>query len=919
MRRLPRPFTCAGVVAMLGLIALSFVPANAQEPADDVVIRTRASFSDIALLPTRLTAFNAHDDAARATYTCCRPDQKEKIAKALKANEAFLNTYPYSDYADDTLMHNARIDQVRRNFRHQVQSLVALAANFPDSDLADDAVWNLAQLYSRDKDHVSAVRALNDLVGRYPFSTWVDDAYFSLARELKELNDEPGAIAALETLAQRFPKSDHCAQANWLLGQKYMSVGEYQAAIRAFTVLIRRYPCSDWVDDAQFNIAQCFRLMHDLDRAEAAYEYIIHRMPGSSFVPAAMREVNNICQRRHGVARGTGPSRYQRYDLKARNSYDAAKELCELGNHHLNYREYRDAIAAFTELVRRYPGTDCYDDALYKIGVAYQQMDMLFNEINKAKGPDDLFRLMPEYKDATRALEGIPTDRQLSSLQDAVGAFALVANNLIGSPLRDDALWAIAESYEAESTIVDGFALGRTPREDFGIWANHAFTCQQLLINFPGSEHETRALWSMLKFYADKRNYDTAIQMYEQLSKCVPDIFPKIFAESKEDFLNVMMAYYRRADFAWDEYHRHHIPYRLTLPDLIPDAQYYMAALYLKRGEPEKARKLLLKITPRATCDLAANATLLLAQTYEVLGDTDKAREAYQYIVDNHPLSGLADDAELRLSQLAVGKAADVSGYLAQVGVQPGTWDVHVGRNVVVVAPYMVSPRLRAYNLPNIWDAAQGALNEWTGVRPQDRVVIVVSDGAVKGPVTIPQNKITDPPRWQDGFYQMARRAISSTRCATLAKAAPAIVEGFSRFGAASLEYSLVSETRDTIGSASATVVPHQEVIEQRNRALDALQEYVRNGASLSKLTPEVVCGMLYSLLDQHGYGKQALVDREPYRRFFEALNSMSQADPQTAFVAAINKTFGDDHSDLFKQWGFRVNKRALDRMARVG
>jgi TolA-binding protein len=898
-----------GTVTLVGPVALA---------ADDVVIGTHQAFTDIGLLPTRLTAFNAHDDAAQATYTCCRPDQKEAIDKALKANEAFLNVYPYSDFADDTLMHNARIDSVRKNFRHQVESLGLLVQDFPDSDLADDALWDLADLYCQDKDHVSAVNALNDLVRHYPFSTWADDAYFALARELKELNDEPGAIGALETLAGQFPKSDHCAEANWLLGEKYMSVGEYGRAIDAFTVLIRRYPCADLADDAQFNIAQCFRLMHDTNRAEAAYEYVIHRMPGSSFVPAAMREANSIVQERQGAVVG-GASKYERYDLKARNSYDAAKELCELANHHLNYREYRDAIGAFTELVRRFPGIDCYDDALYKIGVAYQQMNVLFHEINKAKGPDDLFRLMPEYKDATRALQGIPTDRQLSSLNDATGAFALVANNLIGSPLRDDALWGIAEAYEAQGTRTDGFALGATPAEDADVWADHAATCQELLINFPGSEHETRALWSLLKFYADERNYDTAIQMYEQLSRSVPDIFPGMFAETKEDFLNVMMAYYRHADFCWEEYNVHHIPYRLTLPDLIPEAQYYMAGLYLKQGEADKARRLLLNITSRPTCDLAPSATLLLGQTYQLLGDKDKAREAFEYVVDHYALSGLADDARLFISQLDGADAPDTATYAAQVGAAPGAYDIHVGTNVVVIAPYIVSAKMRAYNLPNIWDAAQGALNEWTGVRPEGPVVIVVSDRLVKGPVTISAAVIKDPPRWQDGFRQMARRAIGVTRCASLGKAVPAFVEGLSQFGASSLEYSLVSETRDTIGSAAATVVPHQAVIDQRSRCLDALENYVRDGASLGKLTPDAACGMLYALLDQHGYGKQALVDREPYRRFFEALNSEPQSDPQTALVAAIDKAFGGKHYDQFKQWGFRVDRNRLDRMAHAG
>lgn len=194
-----------GVLAVGGSIAWS--------QAFDIGKALAPSFSDIALLPTRLTYYNLHNDSALATYTCCKPSQEEQIRKAIAANAAFLERYPRTDFSDNTCMHNARVNSVRKNFRYQVDALEMLVQQFPDSDLADDAAWRLAQCYVADKDHDSAIEVLNILVTRYPESGWADDGLCALAHELREVKNEPEAVRALRDLAYKYPSSDMCAEA----------------------------------------------------------------------------------------------------------------------------------------------------------------------------------------------------------------------------------------------------------------------------------------------------------------------------------------------------------------------------------------------------------------------------------------------------------------------------------------------------------------------------------------------------------------------------------------------------------------------------------------------------------------------------------------------------------------------------------
>jgi TolA-binding protein len=874
-------------VILVSLLLTAAGVVVAQDTDFDISSAIGRSFSDVALLPTRLTSYNQHDDAARASYTCCKPWQEEEIALAIKANYAFLLRYPTSDFADDTCLHNAYVNSVKRDFRAEMTYLRTLLANYPQSDLADDAAWKIGVLCCRDKDHLAAIQTLNLLITRWPKSTWADDAHFALAGEFKQVEDEAGYLQVLQGLANGYPASDYCPKALCMLAEKYKEVENYEAAIQASQDLMRRFPASDCLDDCQFRIAESLRHMGKLQEAAEAYRYLIERMPGSQLSNRAIREANTL--RRQITGRG----------LAARGQYDAerfdpgreAQDLWEYAQHLQNYRAFRPAVDRYQEFVRRFPGHDSYDDALFNIGVCYQQMNILFQDINKAEGPEDLFRFQDAYQDAVGAAATIPGNKELSALKDATSAFALVVNRLVGSPLRDDALYEIAKSYEDSERLAD-----------------MAYTYQQLVIHFPGSEHEMEALYETLKFYADPKNLEKSKLMYGELAKAAPHLFPTGMTE--DEFMTLMRAYYKHVDFGWFEYHHHHIPYRVTFADLEPDAAFYLAGLNMARGNIKQAQQQLAPLVSMTTNDYCAPGTFLLAQAYEADGNLKKAEAMYGKIIQDHAECGLADDAKLALSRL--GSAAPekyVQLVRDNLDYSVGKVDCYDGERVVVFAPYMVTVKMRQYNLPNIWEEAQRLLCDWTARPADDKVVIVVDQGCRRAdgnPMMLPGCKIGDPPDWSLGFEGMAKLAINGVAGSTLATGSAPYVDGIAKFAAASLQYDLVTETRDAIGSAAAVALPQEDVIKARKRALDALQEYVRAGQG--QPDAEVVAGMLYALLDNQGFSETRLIDREPYRSFFAALvGPPADAQPAAgaaAFAYALNATFGGNCGEQLEQWG---------------
>ncbi len=868
------------------LLAVLLTPAVAQEDTFDLSQALGRSFSDVALLPTRLTVYNQHDDAARATYTCCKPWQEEQIAKALKANAAFLMRYPTSDYADDTYMHTARVNSVKKDFRAEVAAYRGVLRTKPHSDLADDAAWGLATLFARDKDHGLAIDALNYVIVNYPESTWADDAHLALAIQFREVDDEASYLDTLNGLVTKYPQADCCAQALNLLAEKYREVENYAAAIDASEDLMRRFPYSDYLDDSQFRIAESLRMMGRPRDALDAYCYLVEELTGSSLTNRAIREANRLSKN----LRGAGQGNTALYNAEVFDPGRDAQDLWDTAQHLQNYRSFGPAVARYREFMQRYPGHDSYDNAMYNIGVCYQQMNILFEDINKAEGPEDLYALQGRYEDAVGRRQSIPGNQELSAVADGASAFAMVVNRFTGSLMRDDALYEIAKTYEDSDR-----------NEDM------VYTYLQLVAYYPGSSNEMEALYEVLKYMSVAKNYDKAKAMYPVLSNVFPNVFPKGLEQNKKDYLALMGAFFKHVDFGWFEYHKHHIPYRVTVADLVPDAAYTLAALNMQRGNFKHAVKQLRFLVDRPTHDLCAPAHYLTAICYERSGKLGDARKTYETIISQFPDSGLADDARLALTTLGEAPdAACVAAVKDNLDYSPGATDWYNGERIFVFAPYTVSVKMRQYNLPNIWEEAQCLLCDWTGVAPDSRPVIAIDPGCRSrngNPMLLPGCKISDPPDWSLGFEAMARLSIEDAT-GNILSGGP-YVEGLAKFAASSLQYDLVTETRDAIGSASAVVLPQEDVIRARERALTALGEHVREGSG--QPDAEVVAGMLYALLDANGFSETCLIDRQPYAEFFTALSGPFDRKPKAGAVAfsyGLASAMGSNCGEQLRTWG---------------
>jgi tetratricopeptide (TPR) repeat protein len=399
--------------------------------------------------------------------------------------------------------------------------------------------------------------------------------------------------------------------------------------------------------------------------------------------------------------------------------------------------------------------------------------------------------------------------------------------------------------------------------------------------------------------------------MYPELSAEYGSVFPEGMEKNREMFYELMKLYQLRSAHAYFEMSKH-IPYGFSPNDLLPEAYYFQSAMLMDKGEFKRAAELLHRVVDLQGNELTAPATYLYAQCQVRLGDWEEARQAFTSLAEGQKNSGLADDARITWSQYQEAAAApakyDLSAQYAEVqnafGVDPNNYDVFVGDRCVVFCPFTRTAMMRMYNMPNIWDESLRVLRDWAAIPDNGRIAIVVDhagESTFGTPFKVAGAQIKDPPDWSIGLAQIAANV--------LAQGIPQMADrqdllsGIGKFVAASLQYDLVTETRDAIGSAAAVKLPQEEVIHNRDAAIKALDDYVIAGEDAA-FSADVIAGMMYKLLDSNGFTRDRLIDREPYRAFFARLKELpGKTEGNAAFAVACHTAFGANCAQQLKDW----------------
>jgi tol-pal system protein YbgF len=123
----------------------------------------------------------------RADYDMALAILREgRYAEATQAFNAFLASYPSSEYADNASYWLGETYYVNRDFKGALGAFKGLVDNYPNSPKASDSLLKMGYIYYEQKDWAAARQALEAVVSGYPGTTATRLANDRLQRMKKE-------------------------------------------------------------------------------------------------------------------------------------------------------------------------------------------------------------------------------------------------------------------------------------------------------------------------------------------------------------------------------------------------------------------------------------------------------------------------------------------------------------------------------------------------------------------------------------------------------------------------------------------------------------------------------------------------------------------------------------------------------------
>ncbi|MCD4783928.1 MAG: tetratricopeptide repeat protein [Candidatus Eremiobacteraeota bacterium] len=198
------------------------------------------------------------------------------------------------------------------------------------------------------------------------------------------------AIATFDKLLKKYPNTTYVEAYFWI-GYSYIQIGKYQEGISRLYNFARKYPSNNYTPQALFKIGETYETkLKKYDRAMSAYGDVAKRYPGSAVsVPAAQNQALILQQRKKDyksaekvlakskqIAANQGLSTGNIYIGRANRRMKFIRENSDYNYKPLSLfmdgisleedRRWNEAAGVYSIILKKYPGANIVDDALYR-------------------------------------------------------------------------------------------------------------------------------------------------------------------------------------------------------------------------------------------------------------------------------------------------------------------------------------------------------------------------------------------------------------------------------------------------------------------------------------------------------------------------------------------------------------------------
>ncbi len=523
----------------------------------------------------------------------------------------------------------------------------------PSYDRADEATYWLGEAYYRAGLLPSAIETMGALVETYPSSPRVQDALYTSGWAQFRMGACRGAEQTLAQLVKVFPFSSYVAEANLTRGDCCFLLHEYDQAVDRYNAVLAVDSTSDVAQHAAYQRGVAERNLERYPEAVNAFDRYISHYPNGPQVADALFQKAEV-----DLLRQSYPQAIEEYEnLLAR--YDtsrlAAHSTLSLSQAYEQSGRPLAAYAAQTILLEEHPASTYCDEARAELARLRSQLCRPHSErtdIPRLLRPGglavergDVFVNIHQYDHALTAYHAAID----SSDDESIGGGAVVGL-LRASWMAGD----IERTLDSAGPLLDRFPDSKVVARGLLTLSNDILAGgdtahgQRLLAlireHYPSLDESWNAAIIAATIEATAGELDSArLLLLQQVSRSVDaDTAARMSLALAE--LDVATGDYQAAHSRLDQLD-------CRTDDIGAEALYRLGRCYAAEGRFEEAASTFQQVIAHVIDDSRwhGRAQFALGESYEQLGQTDRARMVYTQLLRRRDASDVRLAAQQRL------------------------------------------------------------------------------------------------------------------------------------------------------------------------------------------------------------------------------------------------------------------------------
>lgn len=415
--------------------------------------------------------------------------------------EGFLRQYPDSRYASSVQDYIVSGYLTDNDYESVVKAVDAMRN--PSAEALDAKQRALFSLGTRDyaaqrfttalQRFEAAARTGSDADIRRQSLLWQGNCLYDLDRYDR-------AVKAFEQYIKSSPSSDpNMALARYDLGYARFAAGDYKGALADFRRLIDMRPDNPgMIADATNRAADCLYYQSDFDGAAQLYEKAYSLNPESGDYALYQLAVMKGLGRDHKAKIAGIDNLIERYP----SSGLIPAAMLEKAESYAAMSDNRSAISVYTDLVNRYPSSAYARKGLLQLAITYRSAGRGDSAVEAYRSVIEKYPTSEEARVAADDLKRIYAD------EGRLGEFTAFMSSIPDAPQTDPSELDALAFRAAEADYINN---DRTER------------LEQYLRDYPRGVHEPQALYLLAEAAAASGNTDSALELSTRLTTSHPD------------------------------------------------------------------------------------------------------------------------------------------------------------------------------------------------------------------------------------------------------------------------------------------------------------------------------------------------------------------------------------------------------------